>query len=149
VGSRLEKWVALLANLGVLGGLLFVGLELRQNTSQLRSDASHALTERVNEMNAGVYGDPSLAEILLRGEEDLGALTPVERSRFELYQFARINVAEYAIDLEEEGLSGVNFRFVEFLEGQYATKPGLRQFAESMAPMWVGSDELLARLLGS
>ena len=72
--QRLNSWITLLANLGVLGGLVFVGLEIQQNTSQLRADASQAITESVNQLNAGVYGDPTLADVLLRGEQDLGHL---------------------------------------------------------------------------
>lgn len=43
-------WLTLLANVGVLGGLVFVGLEIRQNTSQLRTEASYSITESVNEL---------------------------------------------------------------------------------------------------
>ena len=32
--DRLNWWLTVLANLGVLGGLVFVGLEVRQNTTQ-------------------------------------------------------------------------------------------------------------------
>ncbi len=73
--DRLNWWLTLLANLGVLGGLVFVGFEIRQTTSQLRADASYSITASVNELNAGLYGDPELAELVFRGEADLGALT--------------------------------------------------------------------------
>lgn len=145
---RLDQWLTILANAAVLGGLVFVGLELRQNTAQLRSNASYSLTASVNQMNAGVYGDPSLADLLLRGEQDLGSLDAIERSRFELYQFARLNVAEYMLDVEKEGVSGLNFRYVDFIASQYRSKPGLQEFAESIEATWAGSDELLAMMLG-
>ena len=77
--ARTDRWLNLLANLAVLGGLVFVGLEIRQNTSQLRTDASYSITAAVNEVNAGLYGDPELTELLLRGEADLGALDAIER----------------------------------------------------------------------
>ena len=136
------------ANLGVLGGLVFVGLEIRQNTSQLRADASHSITESVNQMNAGVYGDPTLADLLLRGQQDFGSLTAIERSRFMSWEFSRLNVAEYILDLEGEGVSDLNFRFVDFVVNEYQTTVGLQQFIRSVEDTWAGSDELLSRLLG-
>ena len=52
--KKLDWWLSLLGNLGVLGGLVFVGLEIRQNTSQLRVEASQTITASVKELNAGV-----------------------------------------------------------------------------------------------
>jgi hypothetical protein len=142
-------WLTLLANVGVLGGLVFVGFEIRQTTSQLRSNASYSITASVNELNTGLYGDPELAEIVVRGEADLGALTPIERKRFDLFEFSRLNIAEYVQDLEGEGVSDLNFRYVEWVVREFQAKPGLRAFIREYEDLYVGSDELLARLLGS
>jgi len=147
--DRLNWWLTILANLGVLGGLVFVGFEIRQNTTQLRADASHSITTSVNELNAGLYGDPELAELVLRGEANLDALTPTERKRFDRYEFSRLNIAEYVQDLESEGVSDLNFRYVEWIVREFQTKPGLRAFIREYEDLYVGSDELLARLLGS
>ena len=146
--ERLNRWLTLLANLGVLGGLVFVGLEIRQNTRQLRADASYSITESVNLINEGVYGDPTLADLLLRGEQDLDALDPVERSRFAVWQFSRLNIAEYILDLEAEGVSGLNFRFLDFTVNEYRTKPGLQDFINSVEDTWAGSADLYSRLTG-
>ena len=147
--DRLNWWLTILANLGMLGGLVFVGFEIRQNTSQLRADASHSVTASVNELNAGLYGDPELAELVFRGEADLGVLTPIERMRFDSYEFSRINIAEYMQDLEGEGVSDLSFRYAEWIVREFQTKPGLRAFIREYEDTYVGSDELLARLLGS
>ena len=50
-----------MANAGVVAGLVFLGYEIRQNTVQLRADASRAISESMNSMNAGIYNDASLA----------------------------------------------------------------------------------------
>jgi hypothetical protein len=147
--ARTDRWLSLLAKLAVLGGLVFVGLEIRQNTSQLRTDASYSVTAAVNELNAGLYGDPGLTELVLRGEADLSALDVIERARFDAYQFARINIAEYIEDLEMEGVSNLSFRYAEFIVREFQTKPGLRAFIREHQSTYVGSVDLLARLLGS
>jgi hypothetical protein len=145
--KRLDWWLSLLGNLGVLGGLAFVGFEIRQNTSQLRAEASYAITASVNEQNAGVYGDSTLAELLIRGELNLDALSSIERRRFDAFQFSRLNVAEYIQDLEDEGVTNFNFRFRDFVIREFQTKPGLRAFIRERANTYVGSKELLARLI--
>ena len=134
--------------LAVVAGLVFVGLEIRQNTRQLRADASYSITESVNMMNEGVYGDPTLAEVLLRGEQNLEALDSTERSRFVAFQFSRLNIAEYILDLESEGISDLNFRYVDFVVNDFLSKPGLQEFINSVEDIWVGSDELYSSLTG-
>ena len=145
--EHLNWRLSVITNVGVLIGLVFVGYEIRQNTVQLRAESSLSITETVNALNAGMYSDPELAEILIRGTEDLGALNSVERSRFDSYQFARLNIAEYALDLEREGVTDLNFRYVEWIVRRFNEKPGLRAFIREHKNTYVGSKELLERLL--
>lgn len=145
--TKLDSWLTVVANLAVLGGLVFVGLEIRQNTRQLRADASHSITASVNEMNAGVYNDPSLADLLIRGEQDLDDLSSIERRRFDHFQFSRLNVVEYIRDLEAEGVVDLNFRFEDFVVRQFRTKPGLQAFIREREETYAGSQELLAKLV--
>ena len=147
--EKLNWWLTMIANLGVLGGLVFVGLEVRQNTSQLRADASYSITASVNELNAAIYSDSDLAELIFRGEADLSSLTPLERTQFDMFEFSRLNISEYIQDLEAEGVADLNFRYVEYVVRDFQTKPGLRAFIREYQDVYVGSDELLARLLGS
>lgn len=146
--KKLDWWLSLLGNLGVLGGLVFVGLEIRQNTSQLRVEASQTITASVNGLNAGVYGDAGLADLLKRGEQNLEALDAIERRRFDAFQFSRLNTAEYVLDLETEGISNLNFRFVDHVVSEFRTKPGLQEFILEYEEGYVGSKELLSRLIG-
>jgi hypothetical protein len=140
-------WLTLLANLGVLGGLVFVGLEIQQNTSQLRADASYSITAMVNETNALVIADPVLAELISRGEDDRSALSPVERRRFDAYQFSRLNIAEHVLDLRGEGIENLNFKVVDAIITRFRTRPGLQAFIHEYEDTYVGSDELLQQLI--
>ena len=145
--ENLNWWMSLLTNIGVLCGLIFVGYEVRQNTVQLRAESSQSITEAVNALNTPQFSDSELAEILLRGTEDYGALNSVERSRFDMFQFSRLNIAEYVMDLEREGISDLNFRYVEWIVREFNRKPGLRAFIRKHEKTYVGSEELLSRLL--
>lgn len=143
----LGQTITILANLSVLLGLVFVGLQIQQNTQELRSEGARALTESVNATNAGIYSDPSLAELIIRGESDLSSLSPVERERFDRWQFSRLNIAEYVLDLEREGVTDLNFGFVDVVERDFTQEPGLRTFIREYQDTYVGSEELLSRLL--
>lgn len=145
--KNLNWWLSVVANLGVIGGLVFVGYEVRQNTVQLRAESSHSITESVNALNDGVYSNPALADILIRGSQDLSALNALEREQFDAFQFARLNIAEYVLDLEREGISDLNFRYVEWIVREFNTKPGLREFIREHEKTYVGSSDLLDRLL--
>ena len=145
--ESLNWWLSILANVGVLGGLVFVGYEVQQNTSQLRSEGSRSITEMVNDLNVGPYTDPRLAEILLKGSENRESLNDVERRQFDGYQFSRLNIAEYILDLEHEGVSDLNFRYVDFVVRDFNERPGLQAFIREYEDVYAGSQELLARLL--
>jgi len=145
--QNLNSWLSLIANIGVLGGLLFVGYEIRQNTVQLRAESSRSITESVNDLNIGIYSDSEFAAVLIKGTEDRAALSPVERYQFDMFQFSRLNIAEYVLDLEREGVSDLNFRYVDWIVRDFNDRPGLREFIRDHQETYVGSDELLARLL--
>ncbi len=144
----LNWWLTLVANAGVIAGLVFLGYEIQQNTVQLRADASHSITESMNAMNAGVYGDTSLAELLLNGEKDYLSLSEAERKKFAAFQFSRINLAIYILDLESEGMKDVNIQYVDYIVKEFRSQPGLHDFIVDMKSIWAGSDEFYRRLSG-
>jgi hypothetical protein len=147
--ESLNWWLTLTANLAVLGGLVFVGYEVRQNTSQLRAESSWSITESVNATNSAIYSDSELSKIVIQGKADLRSLDNVERMRFDRYQFSRLNIAETVLDLEHEGVSDLNFRYVDWIVREFNEEPGLRAFIREYKDGYVGSEELLSRLLGA
>ena len=142
------QMIGIIANLGVLLGLVFVGFEIRQGNQELRSEGARAITESVNTINAGIYSDPGLAKIILTGTQDLASLDPVERERFDRLQFSKLNIAEYILDLEREGVTELNFRYIDYVVREFNEQPGLRAFIREYEEGYVGSQELLSQLLG-
>ena len=143
----INQTIGIVANLSVLVGLVFVGFEVRQNTQESRAEGARSITESVNVTNAGIYSDPGLAELILRGKQDISSLDPVERERFDRWTFSRLNIAEYILDLEHGGVSDLNFQFVEAVVQDFNNSPGLRVWIREGADTYVGSEELLSRLL--
>ena len=127
-------------------GLIFLGFEVQQNTTQLRTESSYSVNEALSMLNAGVYNDGILANILERGEKNLSSLDPAERRQFVAYQFDRINLAIHIQSLEADGISDIHFPYVDFLIAQYQSKQGLQEFLVLIESEWAGSRELYDRL---
>ena len=145
--TKLNDWLTLVAHFGVIAGLLFLAYEIRQNTTQLRAEASYSINEALSMLNAGIYNDPVLAEIVVRGEADFSSLNETERAQFIAFQFDRINLMIHYIELKEEGLTGLHFPYDEFMENEYHSKLGLQQFLESIEDRWLGSPDIYDSLL--
>ena len=117
-----RDWKAIADLIGisaVVASLAFVGYEVRQNTSQLRTDGARSVTEMVHHLNAGIFSDASLAKIVEKGVQNFELLDEIERAQFESYQFARLNIADYIMDLEREGVSGLSFRYADYIVSDF------------------------------
>ena len=89
--KKIKLWITLIANLGVVGGLIFVGFEVQQNTTQIRAEASYSINEALSNLNSAIYNDPVFADIVVRGDKKFSSLNPTERRQFNAYQYDRIN----------------------------------------------------------
>jgi hypothetical protein len=70
--------ISILANIGVIAGILFLGLELRQNNQLLELQAESENRVRVNSIVELVIDNPDLSELMAKVPADL---TPVEQDR--------------------------------------------------------------------
>jgi hypothetical protein len=85
-----KKWILreiaeVLGVVGVIGSLAFVALEIRQNTSAVRSAASQGVQDQVATVYQMYATDPTLTGILQRGMQDPSNLTPEELARFDAF----------------------------------------------------------------
>ena len=127
----LAQIITVLANVGVVIGLVFLTLEIRQNNVQLRAEGAYSINESVETLNQAVYLDKEFADLLLRGEKSFIDLEPVEQRRLATYFFSEIYLAQYILSLENEGLSNLDFRYVDFKVDQFRTIPGRKEFVEA------------------
>ena len=74
----LGQTLGLLANVGVIAGIAFLGVELSQNNDLLAAQARYDLIVQRADMN-DTWNEPRILEILYKYESDAG-LTPIERS---------------------------------------------------------------------
>lgn len=125
--DRLNDWLTLIANLGVIGGLVFVGLEVRQNTlameRQIRvefADNTHGRIAESNELVsivAKVVEGQGVPNFLQKLNEEFG-LTHEETQRWWRYIYLVMlrDEADWLYN-EEEGCPNLAFR-LQFLDQQ-------------------------------
>jgi hypothetical protein len=69
--SKFNNWFTLLANVGVIAGILFLAYEIRQNTTSLQAAAIQASTEVARENIMTLVNDPSLLELKNKAPSEL------------------------------------------------------------------------------
>ncbi len=69
--------ISLLANIGVIAGIVFLGIEIQQNTEMMRSQTRDSVTEKQLMMTSWVVGSPELAAAI---PKSLDELSPSERA---------------------------------------------------------------------
>ena len=126
--ERINQWLMIGANVGVLIGIVFLAFEVRQNTAQMRAEASYSIHQDVQRLNESVYGDSDLSRLLIKADEHYAQLDADERSRVEAYYFSEINLADFVMGLEQEGLSDVLFRTQDVIIKKFGESPGRRAF---------------------
>ena len=87
--DRLNRWLTLAANIGVVAGIVLLVYELNQNREMMRAQVRNEISDRLVDIQMTVASNPQLADVLYRaraGEE----LTGSERT-----QFFNRNVAMY------------------------------------------------------
>ena len=67
----------------VAASLLFVGVQMRQNTTALRAQSHHAFTQAINQPNLAIAQSRDLAELFGNGLMDRGSLDDVQRGRLD------------------------------------------------------------------
>lgn len=83
-----------LGSAAVVASLIFVGVQIRQNTKATRAESHHAISEALNRINLLWARDGEVTKLWLSGMQDRRALTPEERWRFDSTARAYLHVCE-------------------------------------------------------
>lgn len=76
--DRLNKWLTLVANLAILGGLVFLALEIQQNTNAIRSATVQAATNVAREHPLMFVQNPDVNRLAMA---DYDSLSEEDRQR--------------------------------------------------------------------
>ena len=80
--EKLNSWLTLLANIGVVIGLVLLIIEIRQNTEVARSTAELEVSNLQTEFFMRLAGNPDLSRIVLIGNQDSDALNAIEKTQY-------------------------------------------------------------------
>jgi len=87
--DRLNRWLTLGANIGVLGGLIFLVVEIRHSNDLARASAYRSRGSEIQEAFQAVALDSELSQIVLKfNQQGIDGLTDHERIRYTFWQYA-------------------------------------------------------------
>ena len=105
--DRFNRWLTLAANIGVLVGIVFLALEIRQNSDHLALQLEFAVpTQKIFEINRDLM-DPSVANALAKAIEAPAELTFEEGLVASAFILNALNEWEDRYLLHRAGLDGV------------------------------------------
>lgn len=133
----------ILAALGVIASLVFVGMQVRRNTLETRITNHQILSQRAIEWAENVSANQQVAEIYNKGLADYEQLTQVERIRFNMIMMSILLIIEMSNFQLDHGAQ-------EFMEGnppdkflrRFASQPGFVAWWETDRQIELG-DEII------
>ena len=117
------------AAVAILASLIFVGVQIRQNTAATRAASHHAVSDSFNELNRMFAESAEVTRIFIAGRADRQTLTEEERWRFDSAMRAYMHVCETMFIQAGLGVGDKGIWFAE-QEGIRAilTFPGTRDW---------------------
>jgi hypothetical protein len=79
--DKLNQWLALIGNIGVIAGVLFVGWEIQQNTEQMQAEIAHGVMASLRDAMEPLT-EGSNADMYMRGLPGLENLSDAEKFQF-------------------------------------------------------------------
>jgi len=80
----INEWLTLFANLAVVAGIIFLAIEVSQNTAMIEAQMSQGRAETAMDQAESLYNSDHLAEVFLTMEQEQ-PLTDLQRIRFTAY----------------------------------------------------------------
>ena len=102
-----------LAAVATVVSLLFVGVQIRQNTRATRAAAGHNVSNSLNELNLMFAANADISKIWIVGMNDRKALSLEEKWRFDSVMRAYMHVCETTFVQAELGSGDDSIRLAE------------------------------------
>jgi hypothetical protein len=129
--DRVNPWMALITNIGVLLGVILLLVELQQNTTAIKSQTEYANISEWIALSREYALSPDLVEIVLRGNEGLENLTPEEHARYFHYLSTYIMITEISFN----SINDNTFEYDEVANRRFIlqtfSSPGARAYWEA------------------
>ena len=115
------------AAFGVVGSLIFVGFQVRQNSAGLRYAAAQSLITTYNDLFSNVIDSEEFAGIFRQGLQDLGSLDGASSTRFYAFSSKALRIYQGMHWQWQRGAidDGLFMSMTTLLE-DFSTRPGWR-----------------------
>jgi hypothetical protein len=84
----------LVGSVAVLVTLIYLALQIRQNTHATRAASHHAITDALNQLNLDLANNDAVAQLWLAGMDDRASLNDLQRERFDALLRAYMHVCD-------------------------------------------------------
>ena len=130
-----------IAAITVVASLVYLSVQIRQNTRSLRVAAFQSAIDAVNQTDLVIVGDVELEALSEKGMRDYCTLDDLERGRFNRIIRVAVRNFEMSLYLDEQGFMPIDINSVyERLFAVFLSTPGGREWWTSEARTF--SDEL-------
>jgi hypothetical protein len=111
--EKLNSWIGVFANIGVVAGIVFLAVEVSQNSSELEhsravstAQATFQLNTALDDSYRALAQDPELAQLVKNGYDNPDALTELQLAQFGWWLRSTFNVHEASYFYYIQGLIG-------------------------------------------
>ena len=112
--------------------LIYLAVQIREQTKERRQSAVHALTVQWGDLTGSLHDNPETAAIFLRGMNSFTDLDAVSKLRFSAFFNRLINIFEGMYFSHRQGiLTGSSWRAVERTMSDLIAYPGVQQWWET------------------
>ncbi len=122
----LGQAISILANIGVIAGIVFLGLELRQNNELMRSEASLAQFNVDMERRRMLMDDPELIDIMSRARAG-ESLTETEEIRLGLFTNTMLDAYRWQFREYQAGRMPDDYLDLRMWHDVWSYQPRLKQ----------------------
>ncbi len=127
----LGQTIGILANVGVIAGIIFLAVEIDQSTKATAAAASDSVVDGYNSLNMPVITDPQVARIFIIGLYEPDRLTDVEAVQFAMWLRSQVNQHLRVKELTRRGLYSETLQGGDILQlARLLSTPGGIQYLE-------------------
>lgn len=125
--NALSALSSLFAAIGVNVTVIYLAVQVRQNTLETRAVSFNAITDSFNAINLDIAHDKELARLWLRGSVDLEQLDDAEAFQFGMLVLSLLRVHESVYYQSKRGTMDAEMREAEHRSLQFVfAQPGTR-----------------------
>ena len=128
----LGQTISIVANIGVIASIIFLGIELRESNTQARISTTQESVAQGSAWREMIASDDVLLDLYVRGLKDYEHLSEIEQQQFDLLMQSFMTKTSVSLSARSVGLIGLNPDFEErAIEGallRMLDQPGFRQW---------------------